>query len=307
MKLVTFSCRGRASIGKVLGDRVIDLPGADPALPHTMLALLQGGPALMARARAVEDGPSWPLAGVHLHAPIPNPSKYLAIGLNYRKHVEEAVRFGIKPPETQLWFNKQVSCVHPPYDPVHLPRVCEKLDYEAELGVVIGQRCRHVRAEDARSMVAGYTVCNDVSARDWQARSPTMTLGKSFDTHGPIGPWIVTDDAVPDPHDLQLRMFVNGELRQDSSTGDMLYDIWQQIAHLSTVMTLEPGDVIATGTPSGVGMGLQPPRYLSPGDVMRVDIEGLGFIENTVIAEPDVLGTGAGSTSEETSAGASVA
>lgn len=286
MKLVTFTCRSHSSIGKVVGDAVIDLPASDARLPSTMLALLQGGPALLASARAIAQGPSYPLADVVLQAPIPNPSKYLAIGLNYRKHVEEAVRLGLKIPDTQLWFNKQVSCVHPPYDAIHMPKVSDKLDYEAELGVVIGQRCRHVSPEQARSVIAGYLVCNDVSVRDWQTRSQTMTLGKSFNTHGPIGPWILTDDEVPDPHALRLRTWVNGEVRQDSNTADMLYNIHEQIAHLSTVMTLEPGDVLATGTPSGVGIGMVPPCFLKVGDVVRVEVEGIGYIENTVIPEP---------------------
>jgi 2-keto-4-pentenoate hydratase/2-oxohepta-3-ene-1,7-dioic acid hydratase in catechol pathway len=288
MKLVTFSCRGHQSIGKVVGTQVIDLPASDPALPRTMLALLQAGPAAMARARAValERAVTYPLADVHLDAPVPNPSKFLAIGMNYKKHVQEAIEAGIKVPDSQVWFNKQVSCVNGPYDPVHLPRASDKLDYEAELGVVIGQRCRHVSVADAPLVVAGYLVCNDVSVRDWQMRSPTMTLGKSFNTHGPIGPWIVTADEVADPHALRMRMLVNGQLRQDVSTGEMIYNIWDQIAYLSTVMTLEPGDILATGTPSGVGVAMKPPSFRQLGDVMRVEIDGIGHIENLVIAEP---------------------
>jgi 2-keto-4-pentenoate hydratase/2-oxohepta-3-ene-1,7-dioic acid hydratase in catechol pathway len=167
-----------------------------------------------------------------------------------------------------------------------MPMASDKLDYEAELGVVIGKRCRHVSEADAPSVVAGYTICNDVSVRDWQMRSPTMTLGKSFNTHGPFGPWIVTADEIPDPHDLQMRMKLNDEVRQETSTGGMVYNIWQQIAYLSTVMTLEPGDVIATGTPSGVGVAMKPPSFVKVGDVMRVEIDGIGHIENRVIAEP---------------------
>ena len=167
-----------------------------------------------------------------------------------------------------------------------MPRASDWLDYEAELGVVIGRRCRHVSAEDAPSVVAGYLAVNDVTVRDWQIRSPTMTLGKSFNTHGPIGPWMVTPDEVPDPHALRLRMLVNGEVRQDVNTGEMIYDIWQQIAHLSTVMTLEPGDILATGTPSGIGAAFKPPQFRKVGDVMRVEIEGIGAIENIVVPEP---------------------
>lgn len=286
MKLVTYKVEGRTSIGKVVGDRVIDLPANAPGLPKTMLELLQGGRCLMTAAMAVEGGTSYALSAVELLAPIPNPSKYLAVGLNYKKHIEEAARLGMKIPETQLWFNKQVSCVHGPYAPMHLPAASDKLDYEAELGVVIGQRCRHVSAEQARAMIAGYVVCNDVSVRDYQMRTQTMTLGKSFDTHGPIGPWIITDDEVPDPHALRIRAFVNGEVRQDSNTGDMLFDIYEQIAYLSSIMTLEPGDVLATGTPSGVGIGMVPPTFLKAGDVVRIEIETVGHIENKVISEP---------------------
>lgn len=288
MRLVTFRCRGRQSIGKVIDHQVIDLPASDPALPRTMLELLQAGPAALERARAVDAarGVAYPLADVQLDAPVPNPSKFLAIGMNYRKHVEEAKSAGIQVPDSQVWFNKQVSCVHPPFEPVHLPKASDKLDYEAELGVVIGRRCRHVSEADAPSVVAGYTVCNDVSVRDWQMRSPTMTLGKSFNTHGPFGPWIVTADEVPNPHDLEMRMKLNGEVRQAINTGEMVYNIWQQIAYLSTVMTLEPGDVIATGTPSGVGVAMKPPSFVKVGDVMRVEIDGIGHIEATVVAEP---------------------
>lgn len=290
MKLVTFLHSGRVAIGKLDGDQVIDLHASDTQLPTTMLALLQAGAVVMERVRML-DGSSAvtvPLADVQLLAPVPNPSKYLAIGMNYAKHVAEAVEAGIKVPEVQVWFNKQVSCINGPFAPVHMPRpgVSDKLDYEVELCVVIGRRCRHVAAADARSVIAGYMVANDVTLRDWQMRSPTMTLGKSFNTTGPIGPWIVTDDEIADPHALTLRMLVNGELRQQESTSGMVYNIWQQIEHLSAAFTLEPGDLIATGTPSGVGVAMKPPRFLKVGDVMRAEVSGIGFIENTVIAEP---------------------
>lgn len=288
MKLVTFSRRGHLSIGKISGNQVVDLPASDPTLPATMLELLAGGAAMMQRAREVsaDHGVTFPLADVRLEAPVPNPSKFLAIGMNYAKHVEEAKRAGVPVPDSQVWFNKQVSCINGPFDPVHMPKVSDKLDYEAELGVVIGKRCRHVSAADARSVIAGYLVCNDVSVRDWQMRSATMTLGKSFNTTGPIGPWIVTDDEVADPHALPMRMLVNGKVRQEVSTGEMVFNIFEQIAYLSTVMTLEPGDILATGTPSGVGAAMQPPSWLQIGDVMRVEIDGIGHIENIVVAEP---------------------
>jgi 2-keto-4-pentenoate hydratase/2-oxohepta-3-ene-1,7-dioic acid hydratase in catechol pathway len=231
------------------------------------------------------DGPRHTLAEVVLEAPVDDPQKYLAIGMNYAKHAEEAAAAGIPTPKNQLWFNKQVSCIVGPHDDVVKPSVSDQLDYEVELAVVIGRRCRHVAAEDAASVVAGYLVANDVSVRDWlMARSPTFTLGKSFDTHGPIGPWLTTADEVPDPHALGLRLSVNGELLQSDTTGDMIYDIWAQIAELTTVMTLMPGDIIATGTPSGIGAPSG--RFLKPGDVVRAEIDGLGAIENTIVAEP---------------------
>ncbi len=288
MKLVTFSCRGHLSIGKIIGDQVVDLPASDASLPATMRELLAGGAAMMQRARDVDAGKAvtYPLADVRLEATVPNPSKFLAIGMNYAKHAAEARQLGVQVPDTQVWFNKQVSCVNGPFDPVHMPRVSDNLDYEAELCVVIGKRCRHVSAADARSVIAGYMVTNDVSVRDWQKRSATMTLGKSFNTTGPIGPWLVTDDDVADPHNLNMRMLLNGQVKQEVNTGEMVHNIYEQIAYLSTVMTLEPGDLLATGTPSGVGVAMTPPQWVKIGDVMRVEIDGIGHIENVVIAEP---------------------
>jgi 2-keto-4-pentenoate hydratase/2-oxohepta-3-ene-1,7-dioic acid hydratase in catechol pathway len=286
MKLVTYRHAGRTSIGKVIGDAIVDLPASNAMLPRTMRELLDRGAAAMALARATGGPVTVPLAAAELLAPVPEPRKFIAIGMNYKKHVEEAVRAGFKIPDTQVWFNKQVSCVNGPTGDLHLPRVSDKLDYEVELCVVIGQRCRHVSAAEARSVIAGYMVCNDVTVRDWQLRSPTMTIGKSFDTHGPIGPWLVTGDEVADPHALEMRLYVNDELRQQESTGGMVYDIFQQIEHLSTAFTLEAGDLIATGTPSGVGVAMQPPRFLKAGDAVRAEIDGIGRIENRVVAEP---------------------
>ena len=286
MKLVTYRRQDNISIGKVEGDQVIDLPGNDAALPDSMLALLRGGSDAMARARAVRADHGVALSQVTLLAPVPNPSKFLAIGMNYRKHVAEAAKIGVQTPPTQVWFNKQVSCINDPFGDIHLPAVSDQLDYEVELCVVIGERCRHVSREAAHSVIAGYMVCNDVSVRDWQLATPTMTIGKSFDTCGPTGPWIVTPDEIGDPHRLRMRMWVNGEPRQDDVTGSMIHDIYDQIAHLSRAFTLEPGDLLATGTPAGVGVAKSPPVYLKAGDVMRAEIEGIGAIENRVVAEP---------------------
>lgn len=286
MKLVTYLYRGRVSIGKLVDDQVIDLPASDATLPTSMLEFLAMGPQAMTRATRLEaaQAVTVPLSSVQLLAPIANPGKFLAIGMNYTKHVEEARQAGLALPNVQVWFNKQVSCINDPYGAVRMPKVSDMLDYEVELAVVIGRRCRNISASDARSVIAGYMVCNDVTVRDWQLRSPTMTIGKSFDTTGPIGPWIVTDDEVADPHALHMRLWVNGVERQNESTGSMVYNIYQQIEHLSTAMTLEPGDILATGTPSGVGAAMKPPQFLKVGDVVRAQIDGIGSIENTVIA-----------------------
>ncbi|WP_306207109.1 fumarylacetoacetate hydrolase family protein [Actinoplanes sp. RD1] len=264
---------GIIRVGLVGGDRVTEVTGAGGSVR-----------ALLPRLSSVRaDGPSYDLADVVLAPPIDDPQKYLAIGMNYRAHAEEAARAGIPTPKHQLWFNKQVSCLAGPYDDIVRPAVSEQLDYEVELGVVIGRRCRNVRAGDAPSVVAGYLVANDVSVRDWlMARSPTFTLGKSFDTHGPIGPWLTTADEIPDPHRLGLRLTVNGDQRQQGRTDDMIHDIWAQIAELTTVMTLMPGDILATGTPSGIGAPTG--TWLRPGDVVRAEIDGLGALENKVVA-----------------------
>ncbi|MDP9013384.1 MAG: fumarylacetoacetate hydrolase family protein [Pseudomonadota bacterium] len=282
MRLCRFTHSGGVRIGKVVGGHVVDLSGI-PGVGTSMRAVLADLAALRPALEAAR-APSFALDTVHLIAPIDDPQKYLAIGMNYKAHADEAAAAGISIPKFQLWFNKQVSCITGPYDPIDLPRASTKLDYEAEMGVVIGKRCRHVSVADARSVIAGYCVTNDVSARDWQLRTPTYTLGKSFDTHGPIGPWITTDDEIEDPHALMMWLTVNGEERQRTSTGDMIYNIYEQIAYLTTVMTLEPGDLIATGTPAGVGIATG--SFLKPGDRVRVEIEHLGAIDNQVRAEP---------------------
>ena len=249
----------------------------------TMLSIIEGGEPALERIRqvAAQGEGAFDLADARLLAPIERPGKYLAIGMNYAKHIEEAKRLGQPTPTQQFWFNKQTSCLAGPFDDID-PGVTEQLDYEVELGVVIGRPAKGVSEADAKDHVFGYVVANDVSARDWQRHSPTFTMGKSFDTHGPIGPWIVTADEIADPHALKLRCLVNGEVRQDSETSELVYNVWQQIAYLSTAFTLNSGDLIATGTPSGVGIGMQPPRFLQAGDVVRCEIDGIGAIENRV-------------------------
>jgi 2-keto-4-pentenoate hydratase/2-oxohepta-3-ene-1,7-dioic acid hydratase in catechol pathway len=284
MRLVTFTHDGRTRLGVVVGDEVADL-GAGAHLPADMLALLASGPSgLDAVGRATDRAPRLPLATVHLEAPVPRPPTFLGIGLNYADHIRES---GLPRPEFPVFFNKQTTCVTGPYDPIERPRVSKALDYEGELAFVIGRRCRHVPRDRAPEVIAGYLVCNDVSVRDWQFKAPTMTLGKSFDTHGPLGPCLVTPDEIGDPHDLALRTLVNGEQRQASNTRHLIFDCFAQVEVLSTVCTLEPGTVITTGTPDGVGAAMQPMRFLRPGDVVRVEIDGLGHIENPVIQEPE--------------------
>ncbi len=284
MKLATFTHGGATRIGLVEGDEIVDLAAAAPDLPREMVAFLEAGREALTRAHAASaDGPRVPLVDAKLEAPIRRPPKFLAVGLNYADHVAES---GMETPKHPTVFNKQSTCVVGPDDPVHVPRASHVLDYEGELGFVIGRRCRHVSRDDAPDCIAGYLAVNDVSVRDWQLRTPTWTMGKSFDTHGPIGPWIATSDELPDPHQLRLRTWVNDELRQDSNTKELIFDCFGLVEHFSTAFTLEPGDVVATGTPAGVGIGMKPPRLLQAGDVVRVEIEGIGELRNPVIDEP---------------------
>jgi 2-keto-4-pentenoate hydratase/2-oxohepta-3-ene-1,7-dioic acid hydratase in catechol pathway len=287
MKLARYSYNGTTSIGRVDGDRVIDLASLLPADAADVAAVL-ALPQVLADAAHLDATPENSLAldQVRLLAPILRPGKFMCLGMNYKDHEEEARRLGVPIPTSQVWFSKQITCITGPYDDVHFPQVVERLDYEAEMGVVIGKGGRRISEADALQHVAGYFVANDVSARDWQAKSPTWTLGKSFDTHGPIGPWIVTADEIADPQQLTVSLSVNGERRQHSSTELMTYSVAKQIAYLSEVMTLEPGDILITGTPAGVGIAMQPPTFLQVGDVVRVEIEGIGHIQNTIVAEP---------------------
>lgn len=282
MKMARFASESGARIAVVVGDGLIDLEAAGWA-PRTMLEVVRGGDAALAEIRSIADRtpPTHKLVDVRLLAPIERPGKYLGIGMNYAKHLEEADKLGVARSQKQVWFNKQTTCLSGPFDAIE-PGVTEKLDYEVELGVVIGKPAKGVSEADARNHVFGYFVANDVSARDWQFHSATFTMGKSFDTHGPIGPWIVTADEVADPHALDLRCYVNGEKRQDNNTSQMIANIWAQIAYLSTAFTLDSGDLLATGTPEGVGVGMEPQRFLQSGDVVRCEVDGIGAIENRV-------------------------
>jgi 2-keto-4-pentenoate hydratase/2-oxohepta-3-ene-1,7-dioic acid hydratase in catechol pathway len=283
MKLVTFTDRMGTRIGIAVSDGLIDLKKADPDLPRDMIGLMKEWPRVHSLVeRAAARQPDMALATVKLEAPIPRPGKTLAIGLNYADHIAES---GQKTPEQQIWFCKHVTAVNAPFDSIQLPRVSTMLDYEAELVAVIGQRCKHVSKEKAREVVFGYCAGNDVTVRDWQFKTPQWMLGKSFDTHAPFGPWIVTADEIRDPHALGIRAFLNGEKRQDSNTKHLVFNVYDQIALLSQAMTLEPGDIIFTGTPGGVGVAMKPPRFMKAGDVTRIEIDKIGAIEATIVPE----------------------
>jgi 2-keto-4-pentenoate hydratase/2-oxohepta-3-ene-1,7-dioic acid hydratase in catechol pathway len=283
MRLVTFATSAGSHLGVLEGDEIADVTAADNRLGPDLGAVLAAG-LLGEVAGAVDGAPRIALGEATLSAPVLRPPKFLAIGLNYAKHVAESA---MDAPAFQLWFNKQSTCAIGHGAPIHVPKASSVVDYEGELAFVIGRRCRHVPAARAAEVIAGYTICNDVSERDCQARTPTMTMGKSFDTHGPLGPCVVTAIELGDPHRLSLRTWVNDELRQDGKTDDLIYDCFEMVEHLSTAFTLEPGDVISTGTPSGVGIAMKPPGLLKAGDVVRIEIEGIGVLENPVIDEPD--------------------
>ncbi len=277
MKWLTIEVEGAARAGLLDGEQVRLLP-AGPLVDW--LGDLEG-----ARAQAGMGGVV-PLSSGRLRQPIIQPGKILGIGLNYAAHVAESVSFVKNDnPDVQIWFNKQASAANGPFDPVDLPAVSGFLDYEAELVVIIGKHGRHVPEDRALEIVAGFTCGCDYSVRDWQLASPTMTMGKSFDTHAPFGPYLVTPDEVGALDELKIQASVNGEVRQSARIGDMIASVAQQIAHLTAAFTLAPGDVIFTGTPAGVGAGFKPPKWLKAGDRVRVEIDGLGALENEIVTE----------------------
>lgn len=281
MKLVTYQAAGGPRLGAVVGGGLVDVARHVAGAPADMIGLIRQWSAVRPRlAQALAGRADQPLASVRLRQPILRPGKILAIGLNYLDHIEET---RAQRPTTPTFFAKMPTAANGPYESIELPAVSRALDYEAELVVVIGRRCRNLPRSRAHEAIFGYCAGNDVSVRDWQKRTAQWTIGKSFDTHAPFGPWITTADEV-DAGNLGIRSFVNGEARQSSNTAQMLFDCAAQIEHLSQAMTLEPGDLIYTGTPAGVGMARDPPLYLKPGDVVRVEIDGLGAIENRVEA-----------------------
>ena len=283
MRLARYRFQDKVNLGIVDEPYIIPIP-AD-RFPNNMPELLYQITDIQPELdRLLSDKRSaTPLEQVTLLAPVPTPEKYIGVGLNYDDHIEET---GLDKPTFPTLFNKQSSCVTDPEAPILRPNISEKLDYEGELALIIGKYCRNISAAQAREAIAGYTIVNDVSVRDWQIKSPTWTLGKSFDTHGPMGPWIVTADSI-DPHNLELKTWVNEELRQHSNTRHLIFDCYELVATLSQVCTLKPGDVIATGTCSGVGVKMKPRGYMKPGDRVTIEIEGIGQLSNPVLQEPE--------------------
>ncbi|MHB0856297.1 MAG: fumarylacetoacetate hydrolase family protein [Anaerolineae bacterium] len=289
MRLVTFVHNGQARLGALHprdAQKVVDLNGLDGRLPSDILVFLAAGEharSLAAQALQTSDpSTALDLSAVTLLAPVPRPGKIMCVGLNYRDHAEES---HMEVPEYPTIFTKYANCVTGPGADIVLPKVSDQIDYEGELAVVIGKRGRHISEADAPQYVAGYVPFNDVSARDYQMRTTQWTIGKTFDTFGPMGPALVTSDEVPDPHNLDLKVSIGGEVLQSSNTRHLIFNCYNLIAYLSSVMTLEPGDLISTGTPSGVGAARNPKRFLKPGEVVRVEISGLGVLENPVVPE----------------------
>lgn len=276
MKLALFDSGTGPRIGVVHGDSI-----TATSFTGNMINLISRWDELKSGIET-SAGEEFPLSDVRLLAPIQRPGKIFAIGLNYADHIAESK---METPKTQVWFTKAVTSVNGPHDPILIAKSGPYVDYEVELVAIIGKGGRNITKEDAAAHVFGYCVGNDVTERFWQHRTPQWSLGKSFDTHAPIGPWITTADDVKDPHNLGIRCFVNDEMRQESNTKNLVFDLWEQIEHLSQAMTLEPGDLIFTGTPGGVGAAMDPRKFLQPGDRVRCEADGLGTIEGTLEAE----------------------
>jgi 2-keto-4-pentenoate hydratase/2-oxohepta-3-ene-1,7-dioic acid hydratase in catechol pathway len=280
MRFVTFHHNNHTHAGVLLGDKVVSLAEAGF---HSVIEVITGGPAALKLVKdAILTAPDFPLANVTLLAPMPRPPKIICIGLNYRDH---AIESKLEIPKIPVVFSKYPSVTIGPGAPIVLPKNSEKPDYEAELAVVIGKSCRHASAESWQEYVFGYMCLNDVSARDFQMATSQWMIGKTFDTFAPMGPYLVTADEVADPHALDISLDINGEVLQKSNTKELIFRIPDLIAYLSSVFTLEPGDVISTGTPSGVGFSYNPPRWLKAGDNVTVKIAGVGELTNPCIAE----------------------
>jgi 2-keto-4-pentenoate hydratase/2-oxohepta-3-ene-1,7-dioic acid hydratase in catechol pathway len=286
MRLLTIKTGLGTRLCAERGDELVDLLDADPSLPASLKGLLAAGDDALARARkAAETGKTvHPMAGATILAPIADPQKIICMGLNYRDH---AIETGAKIPEEPILFSKYPSALIGPGEPIVLPPSSQEVDFEAELVFVIGKRGRDIPREEAMGHVAGYMVGHDVSARDWQLRKPggQWMAGKTFDTFAPTGPYLVTADEIADPHELGIRLRLNGHLMQDSSTSQLIFRIDETVSYLSRLFTLEPGDLVFTGTPPGVGMARKPPVWLKAGDEVEVEIDGLGVLANPVSAK----------------------
>lgn len=287
MRLVSFGPRGEERAGLLLGEEVLDLAKADAALLASVLDLLEAGEAALARCRELAASPPagalLERASVRLGAPVPRPGKILCLGANYIDHAKEADKF---PPERPLVFSKTVNAACGPEDDVPYPEGVAQLDYEVELAVVIGRRAKGFTSEEAKEIIAGYMVFDDVSARCAQFGDGQWFRGKSFDNFAPMGPALVTPEEVPDWRALRLTTRVNGEPRQDARAGEMTFDPFVTLAHLGRGMTLEPGDVLATGTPAGVGVFREPQALLAPGDLVECEVATLGVLRNRIVGEP---------------------
>ncbi len=297
MKIVRFSVDGRPPrLGALQGERIADLQASLAAtlarrgvvraqelaaalVPDSTRRFLEGGVASQEAVAAITEWVTVPQAVARLHAPLADPGKFICIGLNYKDHAAET---GNPIPKEPPIFAKWANAVLDPGEPILRPRGSQQLDWEVELGVVIGRTARGVRREDALDHVWGYTIINDVSARDFQFITSQWGAGKISDTFAPMGPWIADRSEIPDPHVLELKTWVNGKVMQDGTTRNFIFDVRYIVSYLSGLMTLAPGDVIATGTPAGVGLGRKPPVWLQPGDVVRMEITGLGTLENPV-------------------------
>ena len=295
MKIARFRVDGKEHYGIVEGEKVVSVTAISPfikcSMPQSIEELIAHGPeavkefeeALKNTGGEVLAGATYRLEEVELLAPLVSPPKIVCLGLNYYDHAAEQ---DAKIPDEPIIFMKPRTAITGPFKPIVKPSFVEKLDYEGELAIIIGRRCKNVSVEEAKQCIFGYTVFNDVSARDIQFKDRQWTRGKSFDTFAPIGPYIVLADQVGDPNNLRIRTWVNDELRQDSSTANMVFNVYEIVHHLSRVMTLEPGDLIATGTPAGVGVFMRPqPKFLRAGDRIIIEIERVGRLENYVVEE----------------------
>jgi len=284
MRLVTFQAPGHHSVpGLLRGDQIIDLSLAGFAdVVSVIHAGSEGRQRIVEYLKNPAPNAVWSHTNTRLLAPIPRPPKIICVGLNYRDHAAEAK---MEIPSVPVIFNKFGNTIIGPGQAIVLPKNSVKPDYEAEFAFVIGPGGRHISADRWRQHVYGYMCMNDVSARDFQLATSQWTMGKTFDTFAPCGPALVTADEIPDPHNLAIRMIINGEVLQSSNTNNMIFGIGRLIEHLSSVMTLECGDIVTTGTPAGVGFSHKPPRWLRPGDHCVVEIEEIGRLENPVVAE----------------------